>query len=180
MDLLLEISGHIRLELTAPHHSEGLLHAVNENRLHLSRFLPWVPAMQTVQDFNNYIANCQALYGHQKEASFVIFFNNTVVGRIGLHYIDMANKTAAIGYWLSKSAEGKGIITQCCKAIINYGFTQLNLHRIEIKAANQNLRSLAIPQKLGFVKEGILRQSEWVNGQPLDIVLYAMLKQDWL
>jgi len=111
--------------------------------------------------------------------SFVIFYNNAIVGRIGLHYMNLRDKNASIGYWLAKSAEGKGIIIQSCKAIIDYGFNELGLQRIEIKAATANQRSRAIPLKLGFTEEGILRQAELVKGEFLDIVLFSMLKNEW-
>ncbi len=179
MKLQIKVSDNIQLQLTALHHAEGLLQAVNENREHLSAFLPWVPNMQTVEDFENYIRNCQALIEEKKELSFVIFYNDAIIGRIGLHYMNLRDKNASIGYWLTKSAEGKGIIIQSCKAIIDCGFNELGLHRIEIKAATTNQRSRAIPLKLGFTEEGILRQAELVKGEFLDIVLFSMLKNEW-
>lgn len=169
----------LRLELTAPHHAPALLQLVNDNREHLQRFLPWVPLMQTEADFLKYIEKCRQLYEQGSEVSFVIYYKNEAAGRIGIHYINPANKSGAIGYWLSAHAEGKGIITRSCIALINYGFSQLQLHRIEIKAATENRKSQAIPEKLGFVQEGILRQAEWVHDRFHDLKLYSLLKEDW-
>jgi Acetyltransferases, including N-acetylases of ribosomal proteins len=115
----------------------------------------------------------------EKEASFAILLNKVAVGRIGLHHLNKQNKTGAIGYWLSKDAQGKGIMLKSCKALINYGFQNLDLHRIEIKAAINNLKSQAIPVKLNFLKEGILRQAEFVNNQFLDLFLYSMISDEW-
>ena len=84
----------------------------------------------------------------------------------------MQNKVGAIGYWLTKSAEGSGVITDSCKVLIDYGFKDLRLHRIEIKAALTNFKSQAIPVKLNFKKEGILRQAELVNNHLL-ILFYT-------
>ncbi len=177
--MTIKINENLTLELTAEKHTAALYNAVDRNREHLSQFLPWVGNMQSVADFQNYIHNCELLYQQGKEVSFVILSNEDAVGRIGLHYIDRVNKNAAIGYWLTKNAEGKGIITKSCEAVINYGFHELDLERIEIKAAVENLRSRAIPQKFHFTKEGILRKAEFVNNHFLDIVLYSMLKDDW-
>jgi ribosomal-protein-serine acetyltransferase len=135
--------------------------------------------MQSVDDFSNYIRNCESLFQQGKEISFVIIENEVVVGRIGLHYINILNKNAAIGYWLIKEAEGRGIITRGCKALIKYGFENCDLHRIEIKAATCNTRSQSIPQKLGFSREGILRQAELVNNNFLDLAVYSLLRNDW-
>lgn len=177
--ITITIDENVQLELTASKHAKGLYDAVDSNRQHLSEFLPWVSNMQSVEDFKAYIQNCEELYRQKKEVSFVILLNNVPVGRIGLHYINLDNKNAAIGYWLTKEAEGKGIITRSCQKLISYGFEQLGLHRIEIKAGVNNLKSQAIPQKLNFKKEGILREAELVNGVYLDLVLYSLLKDEW-
>lgn len=177
--MTIHIDKEIKLELTSESHAEGLFEALSHNRKHLSGFLSWVDNMQSVDDFHSYIKNCQTLYQQGKEVSFVILANEVVVGRIGLHHINDQNKCAAIGYWLTKNAEGNGIITKSCKALIHYGFHDLGLQRIEIKAAVENLRSRAIPEKLHFKKEGILRQAEWVNNKFLDLVLYSIIRTEW-
>ena len=178
--MIIAIDENLRLELTAEKHARGLFDAVNANREHLSQFLPWVDNMQSEADFNNYIKNCESLYQQGKEVSFVIILGEVLVGRIGLHHLNSQNKNVAIGYWLTKNAEGKGIISRSCKALINYGFGELGLHRIEIRAAVDNVRSQAIPERFNFTKEGILRQAELVNNRFLDLVLYSMISDEWI
>jgi len=177
--MVITIDQNLRLELTAERHAEGLFQALNSSRGQLSEFLPWVPNMQSVDDFINYIKNCQLLYQQGMEVSFVILFNEQSVGRIGLHYLNLFNENAAIGYWLTESAQDKGVMIRSCRALINYGFKELGLHRIEIKAATTNLKSQAIPKKLGFQLEGVLRQAEKVNGKFLDLVLYSLINEEW-
>ena len=173
------IDENIRLELTAEKHAEGLLDALNKSRQKLAEFLPWVDSMQSVDDFKHYLRNCEALHNEKKEVSFVIMFNDKIVGRIGLHHLNLQNKIGAIGYWLTEKAEKKGIITKSCKRLISFGFNEFDLNRIEIKCATTNSKSQAIPIKLNFFKEGILRQAELVNNKFLDLYVYSMLKQDW-
>ncbi len=177
--MTININEKVNLELTAEKHTEGLFVAVNQNREHLSEFLPWVHNMQSVDDLRNYIENCELLYRKKQEVSFVIMLEEIPVGRIGLHYINSQNKNASIGYWLTKEAEGNGVVINSCKELVTYGFRELGLHRIEVKAATGNLKSQAIPEKLGFTKEGILRQAEFVNHNFLDIVVYSMLDNEW-
>lgn len=177
--MVIVIDEHTRLEETAPEHAAGLLDAVNANRDHLSAFLPWVGAMQTVQDFERYIQQCRQKTAEKLEQSFVIVVNGVIAGRIGIHHIQPANQCGAIGYWLTREAGGKGVMLNCCRKIVEYGFSVLQLHRIEIKAATHNIKSQAIPQKLGFIREGVLRESERVNDVYFDIVLYAMLQHEW-
>lgn len=177
--MIIEIDKSLRLELTAQKHAEGLFDAVDKNRKHLSQFLSWVDNMQSVNHFNHYINHCKMLYSQEKEVSFVIVHNEQVVGRIGLHHMDVQNKNAEIGYWLIKNAEGKGIITSSCKALIAYGFKELNLQRIAIKAATENKKSIAIAERLGCKKEGILHQAERVNDDFVDLVLFSLVRDEW-
>lgn len=173
------IDESLRLELTALHHAEGLYNAVDANREHLSAFLPWVDHMQSVANFTDYIMHCEYLHNQKKEVSFVIKYQDLIVGRVGLHNIDHEHKHASIGYWLTKNAEGKGIITRCCKTLIAYAFSQLALNRIEIKAAVRNTKSIAIAEKLHFTKEGIQRKAERINNQFVDLVMYSLIKNEW-
>lgn len=169
----------VKLEPTSKLQASQLFTAIDNNRVQLSQFLPWVDNMRTVQDLKEYLKNAEISCQQGKEASFAILFNGVPVGRIGLHHLNMHNKTGAIGYWLSEDAQGKGIILKSCKALINYGFRNLGLHRIEIKVAVNNLKSQKIPLKLNFVKEGVLRQAELINNQFLDLSLYSMLRDEW-
>lgn len=178
--MTLHVNEDIILELTAQKHAAGLMSLVDNNRLHLSRFLGWVDKMQTVKDFEGYIQHCELLYEGGTDISFVIFYKAEMAGRIGLHYIHPQNKLGSIGYWLGSRFEGKGIIIESCRKIIEFGFGQLHLNRIEIKAAVENVRSQAIPEKLLFNREGMLRQAEFVKGKALDLYLYALIKEDWL
>jgi ribosomal-protein-serine acetyltransferase len=178
--LILQVSPDIRLELINNHHAEDLFACIDANRVHLGQFLPWVGYMKSEIDVAAYIQSCKQLQEEDKEVSFVIIYQNKLVGRIGLHHIQAANRSAAIGYWLAKTAVGKGIMLNSCKKIIDHGFGVMGLNRIEIKAATQNLSSQAIPEKLHFMREGIMRQAEVVNNSFLDLVLYSMLREEWL
>lgn len=177
--MTITIDEQLKLELISVKHAEGLYAAVDNNREHLSAFLPWVENMQSVEDFRAYLENCEALYQDQKEVSFVIVFNNVAVGRIGLHYMNGHNKSASVGYWLTKDAEGKGIVSRSCKKLLAYGFEVLGLHRIELKAAVANKRSQAVAEKLGFTREGVLREAELVNNEFLDLALFSMIRTEW-
>ncbi|MEN9548286.1 MAG: hypothetical protein RIR12_877 [Bacteroidota bacterium] len=178
--MTITLNDNLILERIAPYHAPALFSAVNSNRTHLSTFLPWVPHMQSVADFEKYIANVEELYQQKQEVSFVILHQQQLVGRIGVHYINHQHLCGAIGYWLIKEAEGKGIISMATTAIINYAFEQLQLHRLEIKAATTNYRSLAVPKRLGFTHEGVLRQAEKINNHFLDLSLFSLLKHEWI
>src|SRR5688500_5886257 len=179
MSIKLKVDDTFVLELIDHHHAEALYQLVTNNRQHLREWLPWVDHMRSVDDFRKYINSSKQRYANHSEMGYVVMAGETMVGRVGLYNIDLTNKSASIGYWLSKQWLGKGIITRCCKTVINEGFSRLQLNRIEIRAATENHKSQAIPERLGFKKEGIIRQGEFVNNQFVDLYVYSMLKEEW-
>jgi ribosomal-protein-serine acetyltransferase len=80
---------------------------------------------------------------------------------------------------MDRAEEGKGIISAACRVLIGYAFDELHLNRAEIRCATSNLRSAAIPERLGFRKEGVLRQSEFRDGQLHDFSIYGLLAEEW-
>jgi RimJ/RimL family protein N-acetyltransferase len=70
------------------------------------------------------------------------------------------------------------IMTKACEAFIEYGFNGLNLNRIEIRVAEGNMKSRAIPERLGFTEEGKIRQAEWLYDHYVDHIIYGLLAED--
>jgi ribosomal-protein-serine acetyltransferase len=175
----IQVDEMIGLEFLEEIHAESLLNLVNANRTHLREWLPWVDQMQTVAHFTYYINDTKRRAADKTDLGYAIIIDKNIVGRIGLHHINYQNKIGEIGYWLADGQQGKGIITKCCIAIINYAFTELGLNRIEIKCGIGNHKSRAIAEKLQFKREGILRKAELLNGKFIDLYLYSMLKEEW-
>jgi ribosomal-protein-serine acetyltransferase len=161
-------------------HALPLLELVNANRPHLRNWLPWVDYMQTAEDFKTFITMSEKKEAAGTDVSCMILYNGEAAGRVGIYHINQQNKTGAIGYWIGASFSGKGITTKACHTLIDYGFTKLHLNRIELKCGIDNKKSQAIAERLGFKKEGVLRQAESLYGNFIDLYLYSMLKAEWL
>jgi ribosomal-protein-serine acetyltransferase len=160
-------------------HAAVLLELVNANRLHLRQWLPWVDYMQTVEDFDAFIAMSQKREAAGTDIGCMILYNDEPAGRIGIYDINRQNSIGAIGYWLGEAFSGKGIATKACRELVDYAFTTLGLNRAEIKCGTGNYPSQAIAERLGFKKEGVLRQAELLHGNYIDLYLYSMLKAEW-
>jgi ribosomal-protein-serine acetyltransferase len=63
--------------------------------------------------------------------------------------------------------------------MLDYLFEELGLHRVEIRCGTGNTRSCAIPERLGFTREGLLREAEWVNDRWLDLAVWGMTAEQW-
>ena len=82
--------------------------------------------------------------------------------------------SAEIGYWIGEATWGKGIATAVVRALSTYGFKELGLTRIFAVPLVSNLASMRVPEKAGYVREGVLRRSAIKEGIVLDQVLYAI------
>ncbi len=111
--------------------------------------------------------------------SCAVLYKKKIAGVIGFNQINMMHLSAMIGYWLGNQYQGKGLMLKACKAIVDFGFNELELNRQVIRCAVQNKKSQAIPLKLGFVKEGCFRQAEKLHHGFVDHYGYAMLACDW-
>jgi ribosomal-protein-serine acetyltransferase len=177
--MIIRVDDTTSLEFLEEIHAESLYSIVNANRAYLREWLPWVDSMQTVANFKQHIIDTNKRAAAKTDFGYAIIIDKNIVGRIGMHYINPQNKIGEIGYWLASGMQGKGILTKCCIALIDHGFTVLDLNRIEIKCAVANDKSRAIPEKLRFNREGLLRQAQLLNGKFVDLYLYAMLKEEW-
>ena len=70
-------------------------------------------------------------------------------------------------------------MTKSCQAMVTYAFDTLKLDKVEIRCAIENTRSGAIPQRLGFKLEGIIKQGEWLYDHFVDLFLFGMLASEW-
>ncbi len=168
----------ISLEKLEAEHAAEIFDMASRNKLYLREFLPWIDHADSIQFFENFISDSLSRYILEIEYPFVIKYENIIIGRIGLYNVDQKNKIAEIGYWIDEKMQGNGVISKSCKSIVDYAFSTLNLNRIEIKCAVENSRSNAIPERIGFSHEGILRQAGIIRGKFHDLHLYSICKSD--
>ncbi|RUL47433.1 MULTISPECIES: GNAT family N-acetyltransferase [Lysinibacillus] len=102
-----------------------------------------------------------------------------VVGSCGFHNKVAQHFRTEIGFELSKEQWGKGIASEAVEAIIRYGYEQMNFQRIEALIEPPNQASQKLVEKLGFVREGLLRNYEFTRGKFDDLYMYSLLKQDF-
>jgi ribosomal-protein-serine acetyltransferase len=149
------------------------------SRAYLREWLPWLDITREVADTTAYIEGCIKGHEAKNSLSLVIIFQNEIVGIAGFNVINYNNKIAAIGYWLSEGAQGHGIMTRTVQALLQYAFEELQLNKVEIRAAVGNTKSQAIPERLGFTKEGTIREAEWLYDHYVDHAAYGILASEW-
>lgn len=103
-----------------------------------------------------------------------------LIGSAGLYDWDREVRMAEAGYDLDPAHWGRGIMTEAMTAILAYGFEVMDLNRIQLIAMPRNAASLALAERLGFVREGVLRDhGHDETGALVDDVMYSMLRPEW-
>ncbi|PIR80013.1 MAG: RimJ/RimL family protein N-acetyltransferase [Candidatus Levybacteria bacterium CG10_big_fil_rev_8_21_14_0_10_35_13] len=159
--------------------ADKLFNLVDKNRDYLEEWLPWLQSVKKAEDSEKKIKEWAEKEKKGEGVNLGIWYKRQLVGVVSFNFINKENKKAEIGYWLDKNHQGKGIMTKSCELLIDYGFNELKLHRIEISCAQGNNKSCAIAERLGFTKEGYFRESALLNGEFVNMNWYGFLKSDW-
>ncbi len=168
-----------RLHLLSEADALPLFRLVQIDRAYLREWMPWLDGTRSVDDMLAFVRSRRIWHLNNEGADYSILYQGRVAGSIGFHQIDWANRKVAIGYWLGSAFQGHGMMTRSCVALINYAFETLKLNKVEIYCATGNLKSRAIPERLHFVQEGMIRQAEWLYDHYVDLVCYGMLASEW-
>jgi ribosomal-protein-serine acetyltransferase len=159
--------------------AEELFTVCDANRKFLRQWLPWLDRTRQPADTRSFIEG--ALRQHENNQGFqtLIIVRGRIAGLVGYHRIDWANRHTSLGYWLGEAYQGRGLMTASCQVLIDHAFASLNLHRLAISCAPGNTRSRAIPRRLGFVYEGLLRENEWLYDHYVDHEVYSQVQREW-
>ena len=153
---------------------------IDKNRNYLRTYLPWADGTGSVEQTREVIEKWQKAFEEKSDFVFGIYLDNKYIGNIGLHDVKSNNNSGMIGYWLAEDYQGGGIMTDCVRVLTEYGFNGLNLNRIWISCAFENKKSRAIPERLGYVQEGIFQDGTCLYGVYHDKVIYGIVKRNWI
>ncbi|RMH71106.1 MAG: N-acetyltransferase [Gemmatimonadetes bacterium] len=174
-----QIDDHLELGLLEWRHAEELFAVVDANRAYLREWLPWVDGSKTVADSLDFIQRSAQQWADNRGFQACILFKGNIAGMIGFHRVDWQDHKCEIGYWLRADLQGQGIVTKCCQALVDFAFTEWQMNRVEIHCGAGNIKSQAIPVRLGFVQEGIQRQAAKLRDQFVDHVIFSQLRDEW-
>jgi len=159
--------------------AEELFGLIDANREHLANWMPFVGQTRTVADSLAFIRAARRQWEENRGVQLAIIRDRHIVGVAGFHGIDWTRRSTSIGYWLAASQQGSGTMTATVAAMLDQAFGSWGLARVEIRAGVANRRSRAIPERLGFREEGVLRAAERIGTRVIDHAVYVMTARDW-
>jgi ribosomal-protein-serine acetyltransferase len=169
----------VELRLLEERHAAPLFALVDRERPYLRQWLSWVDARSSEEEILAFIHATLETFASGNGFSAGIWADGAIAGVITLHKIDWRDRVGEIGYWLGREFQGRGIMTEAARAVTEHALVELDLHRVEIRCAAGNGKSSAIPKRLGFSFDGLLRQASLLNGDYLDLEVYSMLRSEY-
>ena len=172
--------GRVRIRRYRAADVDALFEAASESIPEVSKWLPWCHPGYVREESAEWIGSRPEAWDRGLAYSYAIEDAATggFLGGCGLNQIDPLNRPANLGYWVRTSRTGEGVATAAARLAATLGFEDLSLQRIEILAAFNNVASRRVAEKLGAVKEGILRRRFLLRGEPQDGVLYSLVRED--
>jgi len=175
-----QVSPEIEIRLFDSADAKAVYSVVERNRSNLRQWLPWVDITTSADAIRRFIETIAIpQYKESRSPNCGIWIRGEFAGSIGCHAINAAHNEVSIGYWLDAGHQGKGVISDCCAAMLDYLFDELNLHRATVECATGNFRSCAIPERLGFTREGVKREAQRIDGRWLDLAVWSILDREW-
>lgn len=171
------VDAAISLATPTDRHARAVAALLNAER---DRFGRWLPELAHTED--------EQVRKHEQRRhaiaagtcySLIVEVGVVVAGIIGMDRGTPTARTAELGYLLASAYEGHGIVTRSLTTLISVAITDLAIHRFEIRCDPANQRSRAIPRRLGFRREGTLREALWHGGTYQDQEMYGLLASEW-
>jgi len=112
-------------------------------------------------------------------SDFTLRLAGRLVGTAAYHSMQREHRAGAIGYWLEQSSTRHGYMTAGVRRLLQHGFEELDLNRIELRVPVGNEASQRICARLGFQVEGVLREAAWQNDHFIDLRVSSLLRAEW-
>lgn len=143
---------------------------------------PWVPLTALVTDLESARTRLQA-YADKQAADtgrlYGIWLDDTLVGGVLFRIFDTANESCEVGVWLEPSAAGRGLVTRATRILIDWAVDERGMHRVEWLVSSANDRSIAVAERLGLTRDGVLRESFPWQGVRHDMEVWSVLAPQW-
>lgn len=156
------ITKRLFIRMPKPGDGEQVYEAIKKSKEELKLWMPFAQKDQTMEDVEANVREAYAAFIKREDLRLHIFNRETkeFIGCTGLHRMDWNVPKFEIGYWIDTQFSGQGYMTEAVQGVTDFAFHELKANRVEIHCDANNLNSRAIPERLGYTLEGILKNHE--------------------
>ena len=169
-----------KLKPIQENHVHAAFRLIEDNRTYLVAECDPLPHLGTIEDTLFMIQDAIGRYTRREGLMAGIWHQGQLVGMVGHHNLDRLNRTVQLQVWVSQHQQRRGFGTRAMRAIVKYSFQDMSMNRLEMRFREDNIAAQRLAEKLGFMREGLLRQGLVLDGQPTDAAMYGLLLDDWL
>ncbi|WP_053365254.1 GNAT family N-acetyltransferase [Bacillus sp. FJAT-27245] len=166
------------IRMPKPGDGKAVFEAIQASLQELKPWMPFANIEQTEEDVEANIREAYAKFIKREDLRLLVFDKQSgmLIGSSGLHRINWSIPKFEIGYWIDSRHSRKGFMTEAVRGIVDFAISELSAKRIEIRCDSRNVKSRAIPERLGFQLEGILRNDELsVDGELRDTCVFSKI-----
>jgi ribosomal-protein-serine acetyltransferase len=167
------------MKLLEPEHTEELYRLTEANRPFLRNWFSWVAGVRSEYDTRSFIDETARRRRIGDGFGYGIFHDGRLCGVAELSGVNSPNRSGQIGFWLCEEDHGKGRMTRACGTLTDYAIDTCGLNRVEIRTSAMNERARAVPERLGYMLEGIARQAKKRSDRFVDMAVYSVLAEEW-
>ena len=174
-----DLGNGAELRMLMRQHAPEFLEMVTENRDYLGEWIAWAYAINSVADAEEFIQRGITRYTEDGIPWIGIWQDEQLVGGIIFFPLEPRIRATKIGYWLTQSATGRGLMTRAIEAVLPFVFEELKINRLGLETELGNQKSKGVAERMGFTFEGVRRQG-WLNKEKfVDVAVYSMLAEEW-
>jgi ribosomal-protein-serine acetyltransferase len=174
MPIALSVPPDVEVRTAAIEDAEPFLALVTRNRAHLARYLPRVVSLDTREKVEQHLASATTT-PVVEVVDLHVFCAGALCGALRLNHFEHENRKASLAYFIDAEHQGRGIVTRAARALLAHAFGVMGIHRMELRCVTDNAASVAVAERLGFTREGCLRDAEWLDGRFFDHFVYGLL-----
>jgi RimJ/RimL family protein N-acetyltransferase len=163
--------------------AQAFYDAIDESREHLAHMMSWAQEWTSISDADLSVRRAMSKWISRQDLIQGVWDKATgrYVGGVGLHQINWDIPSFMLAYWIRRSEEGRGYISDAVTLVRNMAFDHLNANRLYATVASHNLRSIAVATRTGFVHELTMRQNARdATGQIYDTQMFAITRDDFI
>ncbi len=174
---IIKIDENIELKLLEYKDAEEFYNLMVKNYEYIIRYMPRIKETKSIEDTKKVIKLFLYQFAESNGFRTGVYYQNTLIGIIGLKYIDWINRKTEIMYWIDEEFSGKGITTLCVNKLVDISFNEYGLHKVIIEANANNVGSIKIAEKCGFIMEGKLIEDELIDETYTDTYIYSVINR---
>ncbi|MFJ6781452.1 GNAT family N-acetyltransferase [Streptomyces yangpuensis] len=160
-------------------HAEEFFAHIERGREYIGQYVGFPARSPDVDSARAFLAKYAVKAGEDGARFFGIRLDGTLVGGVLFPNFDADGGNCEIGCWLEPAAAGRGLVTKACRVLVDYAFGERGMHRVEWHSATGNKKSLAVAERLGMTREGVMRENYLHRGVRQDTEVWSILVHEW-